>query len=166
MNVLLLQLLKLERRNAEDRRDTARAAQHGDGRVRWRHRYGQRIELGVIGLAERCDRRHLQYRGLYRHLDRGNRDAVALAKILDRLDVGIGGVEQERLRAERADTLDLERAALRLVPQRDQAGHAAGHDVGGIRQQRVVHRRRAIEALPGYLEILQAALRGIFLDQF
>src|SRR5947199_195197 len=42
---------------------------------------------------------------------------------------------------------------------------SAGDDVGGAGQQRLVHRRRTVEALPGNLEILQAALPGIFFDQ-
>ncbi len=99
------------------------------------------------------------------HLHGRHRDAVLVGKVGDGFDRRIAGVEQERLRAQRRDAAHLLRRALRLCPQHEQARRAAGSDVDIAGDERVVHRRGAVERDPGYLDRGNAERACVLLDE-
>ena len=147
------------------RRDRAAARQQRRHRVRMRQRYGQRIEPGVILLAEFLGRRHLQQQRLRRDLDRRHRDLVLVGEIADRLDIRIRRDEVDGHRVERADTADFLWRAVGLRPQRDQRRYAAGPEVDPARQERVVHRAGPAELCPADLDVAQTHRLRLLFDE-
>src|SRR5262245_4435441 len=88
----LFELAVLEWRRRKMAVDLAARGERRD-RIGMPHRDGQRVELLEIVRAENFCGRHFEQDRLHRYLDRGHRDPVALAEILELLDARIAREE-------------------------------------------------------------------------
>ena len=157
-----LDLAIVERRRRGCAVDLARAGKQRGAALRIGQRHRQRFELVGVARTERLFGGHLQHDGVDRHLHRGQRDAVLLGEILDRLDVGITGVDVDLRGGLRRDAAHL---AIALGPQRDQRRDTAGGDFQTARQQRVVHDVAGGKGHPLHLDAGKTGRRAVLLDQ-
>ena len=125
---------------------------------------GELVVVGVVGRAEVLDGRHLHDDGGDRDLDGGDGDLVGGLEVADRIEVGCAGVEIHRDRCHGRHALDVG-VAPRAVPQREEGRRSRADDVGRARQQQVVDEGGAPELDPFDLQIGDAALARVALDQ-
>ena len=130
---------------------------------RVRMREGHDLALQPIVLAEGLLRLHPQQirlrRGRRRH-----RDAVGRPEIGKRAHPRAIGQKRERQRAQARHGEDLTRAALALLPRREQRGDAERRDVDGAGSHSVLQRAGAEKALVGGFEVEMRVL-AVLLDQ-
>jgi hypothetical protein len=110
--------------HADVRRDCRLAitGQRGD-RVGVAQRHRQVVE--AMRVAPQLRGRHLQHHGVEGQAHGGHGNAILLAKIGQRLDAGVDGVERHGAIADGADRLDLVGAAARALPPVSKDGKAA-----------------------------------------
>jgi hypothetical protein len=164
LHLRILELLELERRAGQVRRNLRLAREQCRRGVRMRHGHGQVIEFGVLAGAELLLAGHLQRHSLDRDLHRWQGDAILVRKILEGLHVRIDRVEIERRRVEAADALHVG-VALGAVPDGEERPDTARDNVHVARQERLVGGSPAGRLHPVHLAVRQAVLREMLLEK-
>ncbi len=128
-----------------------------------RDRLRQLVEPVVFLVAPALRGGELQHARLHRHRHGGQRDAVLVGEVGDRLHVRIVRHEVVRQIAERRDALHV-LPAMRAVPDRQQRTDARAGDIDRAGQQRIVDGRAARQFHPVDLDV-EPLFAPFLLDQ-